>query len=145
MANLEHTITLTVGDWSGDGHDKTDVIVFKTNKTANEIEQSYHAAVKMTNLDLKAQCKDYEDSQFKPEFVKACMEIFANQPDAMALFGDEDSSYVEEGGDMYVESEQFAELYLFIARMMLSDLEWQVQSNDYSKNINVGGYGLFWS
>lgn len=144
--NLIHTVSLVVGDWSHDGHGKTDVVVINSNKTGDQIKGAYSAAVKMTGLNLGRQCEEYEDSKFKPAFVRKCKELFANQPDALSEFVDVDDpeadAYDEE--EFYVDSDQFARIYLFIARMMLGDLEWEI-SRDNTSRINIGGYGLFWS
>ena len=43
---MNHTITIEVGDWSRDGHNQSDVFVYKCNYSQSDVEKAYLKAVK---------------------------------------------------------------------------------------------------
>lgn len=133
---LTHTLVLRMGDPSDDGHGKVDTVAYKTNKTSQEIDGLYSAARKMYDLDITAYCEDYEDNELPQEFIDACKKSFAAYPDAMKLIEGIES---EENN---IHTDEFAEMFLTIAKLMDATLEWEKTYEDGI--LDIGGYGLFW-
>jgi hypothetical protein len=58
-----NNITVTMGDWSSDGHGKTESVVISTNLTSEEIEAGYKAGTKIIGKSfIDKYCENYEDS-----------------------------------------------------------------------------------
>jgi len=54
---------LILGDWSDDGHGKTETFIVESNKPVDEAREAYFEAVKKTGIDFGEQvCRDYEDN-----------------------------------------------------------------------------------
>lgn len=132
-----HTIKFEVGDWSDDGHGKTDDIYFKSNKDGDEVESLYGASVKMHGLDITCECDEYEDSCLSGEYLEKAREIFGSYPEVLKLLDD------IEDGEMYMDSDTFVTLYMWTAKLMSADLEFEQTRPDYKNIIRPGGYGLF--
>lgn len=132
MTDLNHTITLTTGDWSSDGHGITSSHVFATNFTASKIESLHNAACGLHGLEFDTQCEDYEDSSLTEEFIEQALISFTGQSDALKLIQQAQKHE-------YISASDFADLYLFIARLVEPTLRWESSESD---EITIGGYGL---
>lgn len=135
---LDFNFTLTVGDWSRDGHNQFDVIPFKCNSSLATVSAAHIKASKDFDLKLEDQCKDYEDYHLSIEFYARLLEAFKDNPDIIALI---DEPADEETGP-WIDTITFAELYMQIAKLAILDLEWELIKTSES-NENIGGYGLF--
>ena len=149
MANtpeLTHSFTLTVGDYSRDGHNQSDTTLFKANKSLADIKKSHGMASKLHSMYLEHQCEEYEDSRLKPAFVTKARAAFHAMPEALGMscleVVEEDGETDEDAG--YIDSGEFCDLYLFIAKLVDPDLEWKEQVGT-AANENIGGYGLFYN
>lgn len=49
---MKNTFKWTLGDWSGDGHNQTSDVVFRTNNTADEIREAYWDSCVETGIAL---------------------------------------------------------------------------------------------
>jgi len=132
MTELAHKITLTTGDWSSDGHGITSSHVFTTNFSASDIEGLHDAANRLHGLEFDTQCEEYEDSSLTEEFIEQALVSFTNQEDALRLI--KEAQKYE-----YISAAAFAELYLYIARLVEPTLRWELSGGD---EITIGGYGL---
>jgi len=45
-------VKLTIGDWSGDGHSVSEILVYESNKSVEEIRQAYKNSCKLTGLSF---------------------------------------------------------------------------------------------
>ena len=45
-------VKLTIGDWSGDGHEKYDIFVYQVNYPVDIIQQSYKDSCKLTGIQF---------------------------------------------------------------------------------------------
>lgn len=133
MTDLNHTVSLTTGDWSHDGHGICNSHIFVSNFSASDIGRFMDAACKLHNLDFDSQCEEYEDSALSDEFIEQALVSFTGQPDALSL--------ISRARDAeYIDDQEFAQLYLFIARLVEPKLRWEKSSGI---NIEIGGYGLY--
>jgi len=158
-----------IGDWSGDGHEKTDNVHFKSNKTADEIRKAYwdsciHTSIAFHNQDLTTfdaynrMSKDIPVEKIKFRLLHnyedtlipaAAMKILYANGLSNKLFEDGPN----EGGDQYImNAEELSELLLWFISISLDDFEYKVIKDEvesingfWNKNLNVGfGYGLYY-
>lgn len=60
---------LVLGDWSNDGHGKSDKVLLESDRTVKEVQEAYKASCKLTgvsfnhNDDYTGLDRDYEDSK----------------------------------------------------------------------------------
>ncbi len=123
---MEFQFYLSVGDTSGDGHEKTTkFLVSSPVSCIKEVEEAYKKGVKIVGLDITKECEEYEYNKLTP---KACKKL---------------SKFLQENPDVRPEGitpEDFVKIWIWIANqsnslagLLLDDLP----------TISVGGYGLF--
>jgi len=139
-SELEHFITLTLGDWSHDGHSQTDVITVRCNVDKKDLEKAYKKGTKKLGFDLTEDvCADYEDMSASADVIEK-LKTAGIKPEDFIENEDED----DEGWSFAYNVEAFASLWLRIAQLGDPDLKYElVETNP--NNINIGGYGLFGS
>jgi len=131
------TINLVVGDWSDDGHGRTETITINTNLTRSEVQRAYKAGVELIGVDLtKEVCRDYEDHKIDDDTWKKFREAGLTKTD-VPVWEEED---FEDISSLWVCPKSFAYLYCFIVKKGDSSFEFKVVEN---KDLNIGGYGLF--
>lgn len=148
MSKLQYEIALVLGDWSDDGHGKTEIITIRSNLDHVAVDEAYDEGSKKLGFNFAdTVCVDYEDSSISVDDMKRLMdhgltleELFKYKYDLTeakkALENAEQSTI-----GLYADA--FAAIYLFIAKLGNSQLEYKVV-NEHSR-INIGGYGLFGS
>lgn len=156
---------LVLGDWSGDGHGKSDNVLLLSNKSVNEIQNAYKASCKLTglqfnhnndyterNLDWREAGKyqigcEYENSSPSEEAI----EILKSFNVPMDVF----EEYDEEDEDYCLHEDGFVKLWIWFVKLSLSEdavlepseeVDQIPKINGYwDKNLNVGfGYGLYY-
>lgn len=154
-------VKLSIGDWSEDGHNEYEQLVYNSNKSVTEIQQAYKDSCKLTGLQFNENtnftglkehgrgsyatkrhiCCDYQEPNVS-EFARKILEEHNINPK-------EDYSFDAEG---------FAELIIDFIKLSLPDLVLDEASYKKSElynidvingwwndNLNVGfGYGLFY-
>lgn len=101
-----YKFTLTIGDWSGDGHSITDTYTFDSNVPVPEVEAAYKATCERLGTGLHgayrdAPCQEYEDSRLPQEWItKVGLDIekyiYPDHPDE----------------DPYVSGDELADLFV---------------------------------
>ncbi len=67
---MDYEFKIAIGDWSGDGHGKSDHYTYKTNKPIEEVREAYFSAIKKLGKDYPGTiCQNYEDSSVTPEVI----------------------------------------------------------------------------
>ena len=64
---------LVLGDWSDDGHGKTEKICLEFNKTVEEIQQAYKDSCKLTGINFHSAdglCVEYEDNSVSDKYME---------------------------------------------------------------------------
>lgn len=133
---MKHTIEMVTGDWSADGHSRTDTITIKSNLSSDNIKKAYDKGCGVIGFDLiNTYCEDYEDSQL-PENVYQTLK--------KSGFKKWDGSYEEptedEEGKYFVSYCEWPLLYLHIAKLGNKKLKYKVVEGN---TLHIGGYGLF--
>lgn len=131
-----HWFTVTVGDWSDDGHGKTDTYLINSSLSKDDMEKkAYKAGCEVIGFDMvDTLCEGYEEGSIEKETVEA---FALSGLDLLALADKWDrEEYAEHGGlsvrDLWVQ------MWLHVCRLGASDLVAVVAAG----NINIGGYGL---
>jgi hypothetical protein len=128
---MTNTINLVVGDWSDDGHGKTDSYTIQTKTTRLELEKAFKKGQKIIGFNLDEDvCAEYEEYELKESEADKIREHLPN-------FNIDD---LDDG--CYMDSESFAILYMEIAKLGDPTIEYEIADNENS--INIGGYGLFY-
>lgn len=68
---------ITLGDWSDDGHGKTQVFILETNAlTIEEVREAYFKAIEITKFDFSSKvCSKYEERYPKESVVERLKDI----------------------------------------------------------------------
>ena len=130
-------ITLVIGDWSTDGHGRVERVHIVTNRTESGLRLAYKKGATIVGLDLTAEvAHEYEDSTLRVDALRKLVE--AGYP--ITRLDDEEGNEIFADSE-YLSPEEFAEIWLFIARKGDPDLEVEIVQE--GPRINIGGYGLF--
>lgn len=131
-----YTTKLVMGDWSDDGHGKTEDIVIKSNLTSKQLEAAYKKGVKKLGFDFsEVCCADYEDSEVPEEYQEKLLKA------GLADYLPEDQ--LEGDGNWFDDfyTDHYMWVWMFIAHLGDPSLVWENAKEVNS--INIGGYGLF--
>ncbi len=132
----QHLISLTMGDWSHDGHGWTEVVNVMSSLTLPELKAAYKKGVKIVDVDLTEDvASDYEDREF-PEDVIEKLEKHGFKKDEFLEPRWKDETKFD------VPIEGFWQVWMFIAKVGDPTLEYEEVERTQS-NINIGGYGMF--
>ena len=133
-----HWFTVTVGDWSYDGHGKTDTHLINSSLSKDDMEKAYKAGCELIGFDMvETLCEGYEEGSIEKKTVEA----FASSGlDLLALADKWDREEYAEHGVLAV-SGLWVAMWLHICKLGAADL---VAFHITKANVNIGGYGL-WS
>lgn len=157
---------LVLGDWSGDGHGKSEKVLVVSNKTVKEIQNAYKASCKLTgvsfnhNEDFTGQNRDWREAkkyQIATEYeqgfkvsgeAKQALKDAGYDVDKHFAFGmDEDDDQVEDNDVIFLHIwTEFVKLSLpdLIINKVPEDEDMPVINGYWDKGLNVQfGYGLY--
>lgn len=123
------TIELVVGDWSGDGHEKTSSVHIKSNMKREELFAAIESKEVKDVFDIHQVCSDYEENKLSQGVYDKLMELGILK----AIENDQD--------DFYVYTDVYVELLLDVVKHFYPTFKYSIVNND---SINIGGYGLFY-
>lgn len=149
------TINLVVGDWSSDGHGKTDTYSYEVNKSQKEIEAAHKKSCNKYNIRFNSWCEDYEDNSMPLKDLLKIQDVILSEKEPDTDYSQLEADIAEilednEGDIDYDDishklnvpgSTVFASLYLGIAKLSMQSLTYTPVESD---EIKIGGYGLFW-
>lgn len=135
-----HTTTLTVGDWSHDGHGRTEVRTILSNLTTNEIQEAYKKGAQQLDFDLikviEERCHRHDDSKLFSEHV-----VKLERAGFVVKFENELEA-TEECETYYpICSWDYFKIYLFMVSVGNPAFKHET-IDSYKNNINIGGYDL---
>lgn len=155
---------LVLGDWSSDGHGKSEKVLVNVNKTVKEVQDAYKASCKLTGISFNHNedftgikrdytnqaayhvLTEYQDSELSDEVI----EVFKKYKiDYKSESDDEDDD-----NEIYDDPKLwFATLWFNFVKISLPDLKFDfptelddipVINGYWNKNLNVQfGYGLY--
>lgn len=135
-------ILLVLGDWSADGHGKTENIIVNSTLNRKELEEAYKAGAEILNIDVSEECcADYEDGSIEKEIFNKFLELNPSLPDFDGWGCNDDD---RDDGCISISNEQFAAMYMITCKVGNPSLVWTF-SEVNETSINIGGYGLMGS
>ncbi len=158
----KYTYKMTIGDWSDDGHGKSDQFVFETNTPEDQIRQGYLDAITKSGVALHHTDSGYVTGKFKgferPKNTIAILVDYetSNIPKETLLrlknlgvkFDQFDNE--EEEGELYCSCEDAAKLFLEMVRTQINGFEYKLKNDDIKSingfwgDLNVQiGYGTY--
>jgi hypothetical protein len=128
--DLPHVMNLVIGDWSDDGHGKTDVNTISCSISNRALEKAYVKGTEIVGFDFsETVAVEWQDSSIPIEKVKRLEELgWINRL--------EDAD--EESYSIYTD--MFLDIWMFIAKLGDPSLQWEKVKNS---DVHIGGYGLF--
>jgi hypothetical protein len=137
-----HIINLLVGDWSHDGHEKTQKFTIESSLNQKELMKAYKKGCKIIGFDLtKDCCAEYEEFTLLREHKeKLKLNGFYKDPDQLNdLEEEEEKEYSEEDPENFMYADAFKDIWLFFIKTGNPSFTF----NQKTETINIGGYGLF--
>jgi len=145
-AKLPYKFTIPIGDWSGDGHEKTSDYLYACSHPIEDVREAYFAA-KETHplLDPSTYCNEYEESVPPAEVMEAWAELgFVEREGFLGEW--------QNGEGLYTDA--MAGLAIEFLKLGNPDIEYKSISDDVPMLFNYGqdekgrhigsfGYGLF--
>ena len=129
----ERVIPFTIGDWSHDGHGRTEVVQIKTTASDEDIRTAYKASEKLFGFRMHSVCEEYEDHAL-PRAVTTSLAQHGFS------FHDVDTTWIDV--DAYIKIVLF-----FINKSLPADKALEVVENEEADlHDTLGysfGYGLF--
>lgn len=143
---------LVIGDWSSDGHGRTETIRIDHNLTSNSaLQKAYKAGAAILGHDIeKVVAEDYQDGSCPEEVMDALIQhgIMEKDPaeDYWGIKGGQapivaDDAY-SYGDRIHFNSELYAAVWMEVAKLGEPTLVYTTPKRSYEDRINIGGYGF---
>jgi hypothetical protein len=141
---MSDTFNIIVGDWSDDGHGKTDTQLVTTVTTFSDVQNAWTAVNKNLKntygFTLEDVCQDYEDNLLTKQQSDAFIAMGIN----LSEFAEDAEDYVEDGeSEFALDSDSFVELVIRLINQHNPLLGLSKAPYSHRKDLRVGGYGLF--
>ena len=132
---------LPIGDWSNDGHGKSEMVLVKSNVPVGQAREAHFRIKEATGIDIHSFCDDYEDWAVPAEIVEKLNKLgFPFE--------------VEEGESAYIEPDKMAALWMFLLQKANPAIRLKKDdegipmlpfygSDEKGRHIDQVGYGLF--
>lgn len=142
--NLNHNITFSLGDPSGDGHGLYDTYHIVCNYSVKEIQEAYIEVIKdLGGWDLLDECGEYGNRHISGDGVKNLLQLGVVSSDDPSLEDD----VCEEGETLYYveDPDEYVDLYFKLVKLQLRDLEWDYRDleEESLSQLDYAGYGLY--
>ena len=133
---MKYLLKLVIGDFGGEGHEKRDFILIKSNLSKSNLMKAYEKGSKIIDFDLIKEIGSRYESKHRfaieLDYAKKLHSIGFD----MGLDGTEDqSSEINWGPEAHFDA------FLFISKLGNSNFEYEISEED--EKIYIGGYGYF--
>ena len=138
---------IPIGDWSGDGHNKVEWYIIRSNKPVKEIRELYFKACDKLGFTLDGHnkltpCSEYGDNHFDKTILKLLLDFGIKIDNVL-------KEYIELTET--IDSDGFIEIVLALINTQDPDLKLEIVNHElfqfcgFDKNKYIGyfGYGLF--
>lgn len=142
MSEAHSSYKIIVGDWSGDGHGKTQefTVVFQNDVSQEELQATFEKNILTIGFDPRNVCVDYEDNVLPQSLV----DLLKNHGLVFDDTNEEDEfEILDDGISLYAET-YFCILMHFYTYG--TDREWSLDTSPTlfgTWGPQGGGYGLF--
>lgn len=124
------TTLIVVGDWSGDGHEKTESFIIESNLSLDEIRAAYAKGSEILGVDIvKNVCAEYEDNLI-PFAIAQKLNFHLK------------TEFTYDKGSREITPLQWSNLFLGIVKLGSPEFTYEYVVSD--NILNIGGYGLFY-
>lgn len=136
------TGTITVGDWSRDGHNiSEDFPISIPENLTKSLQVYFDAAVKSGVPDITKTCNSYDDNEISKDLFDQLVEMTGSDAEKLDCEVDEDE------GKVWVYPDGYAQLWLATVNTGIVFLGEtgvvEIIAKNYENIYNIGGYGLF--
>ena len=133
---------LTIGDWSGDGHGKSEDFVVSSNAPVEKVREAHYKIEDTTGVDIENICSDYGEDEIDEETVEVLKDMGFQFRNSTGM------------GDGIVNVTEMAQLWIFLLQKADPTLELELVQDDIprlqfygfdelKRHIGGVGYGLF--
>lgn len=84
-----YKFSYTVGDYSNDGHGKTDTFALSSSHDKDDLLDAFNRGVEIIGFDIRDYAEDYEDSTIEVNAAKAFIEL------GVEIDGDDEEFYLD--------------------------------------------------
>lgn len=147
-------VKITIGDWSRDGHENYDELVFESNKTVEEIRQAYKDSCKLTgiqfndmgnnnytDLTLTWQDPEYDTRQIAVDYEENTVSKLAH--DELWKHGLDTNNYANE--DAKLHDQYFLNLLIDFIKLSIPDLLLEEASFKKSELKDIPAVNGWWN
>lgn len=137
---MERLIELTVGDRSGDGHEKANSYFVKATGDKAAIKAAYERGCKVVGWDLQATvCTKYEEDYIAREKLARLRELgYEGEVWEERYYLEDNSHYVSREDAWSLSPDEYVDAWAFFVELGGEKIEF-LQAED----IHTGGYGCF--
>lgn len=138
--NLNHIITFTMGDPSGDGSGLKEDWTICANHSGKEIDKALEKWAKELGADVEDMCSDYEDRYIRGKALDALLEHGIIDKEHLEEDNDDDKCYWVDGDD------DFVSIAMAMVKHFIPDFEWDryyIPNQEQSFKLEGAGYGLY--
>lgn len=139
------------GDWSDDGHGKTETFIIDIDATQKELVEAYKKTKEEFGFGVEDVCDEYEDYTINPERTKILFDAGFSEADLDQSYSDIEE--IDDDGSMWVDVGRMFDILMFMIKRQLPDLKYKVVADNYpillgcSNSPLTGsehvGYGVF--
>ena len=137
-----HQFRLTIGDWSGDGHGRSEDFLVISNVPVERVREAHYKIRDATGIDIESISSEYEEDEIDEETVVALKEMGFEFENSTGM------------GDGIVNVPEMARLWVFLLQkadptLELSMIEDEIPRLQFygfdslGRHIRGVGYGLF--
>lgn len=138
--NLNHIITFTMCDPSGDGSGLKEDWTICANHSGKEIDKALKKWAKELGCDVQKMCSDYEDNVIDGEVLDILIEQGIIKTEYLEEDPDGEKRYYVDGDD------DFVSIAMEMVKHFIPDFEWEryyIPNEEQSFQLEGAGYGLF--
>jgi hypothetical protein len=139
------TLSLVVGDWSCDGHEKHDTAIFETDMSDGDLKRVWDLAVQDLGFDFLTSFPSYDENILSEEQYNKLLEYCSiNGEEGDHLYGFSPDAFVDTFRDIFNTAAQKHDIEGFLYR-----LEPEIEGNLLHKlypeqKLGGVGYGLYY-
>jgi len=111
---MTNKMYLVLGDWSDDGHGKSDKILVNVSHNVEQVRKAYEKSCKTLGFDIGEVCSDYEENTVSEKVMDILKTL--NYPGYQSLM-DEDSC---------LDIDTYVDLWFWVIGLCINDFKWSV-------------------
>jgi hypothetical protein len=133
-------LKLIIGDYSGDGHEKSETFYFLSNRTSSEIKEIIEKSNQLTGIDFEHLFSYYEQYELTEEQISTLEEKGIDFSKVIKYSYDE---FTEERDEYGFSTDDAVNLFMEYLKLSDSELIINLTNDDYQEIDISFGYGLF--